>query len=247
MMRRLRALLLRFRGLLRKRESDQEFTEELESHVQMHIEDNLRRGMNAQEARREALMKLGGVTQTTESYRERRGVPLVETLLQDLRFATRMLRKNPGFATVAIVTLALGIGASTSIFSVVDAVLLRPLPYRNPQQIVRVWEQAADGHRMNLADPNFDDFLAQNDTFASLAEYGYWLASLSGGSEPVRVNIAAVSSDLFKALGVEPFRGRAFAPDEQRAHGAPAVIVSYGYWQRYLGGTTDLSQFRLAM
>jgi hypothetical protein len=121
-----------------------------------------------------------------------------------------MLRKSPGFTSVAILTLALGIGASTSIFSVVDAVLLRPLPYPNPQQIVRVWEQDPDGHRMNLADPNFDDFLAQNNTFASLAVYGYGLSSISGGSEPVRLNIAAVSSGFFKALGVEPFRGRAF-------------------------------------
>jgi putative ABC transport system permease protein len=246
-MRQLRALLLRFRGLLRNRERDQEFTDELESHVQMHIEDNLRRGMSAQDARREALMKLGGVTQTAESYRERRGVPLVETLLQDLRFAARMLRKNPGFATVAIVTLALGIGASTAIFSVVDAVLLRPLPYRNPEQIVRVWEQAPDGHRMNLADPNFDDFLTQNNTFGTMAVYGFGLSSISGGSEPVRVNIAVVSSDFFKALGVEPFRGRAFAPEEQRLHGAMAMIVSYSYWQRYLGGAEDLSKFRLAM
>ncbi len=209
-MRRLRALLLRLGGLFRKRESDREIADELESHLEMHVADNLRRGMSAQEARREALMKLGGVAQTEESYRERRGVPVVETLLQDLRFATRMLRKNPGFTTIAVVTLALGIGASTSIFSIVDAVLLRPLPYRNPEQIVRVWEQAPDGHRMNLADPNFDDFLSQNNTFASLAVYGYGLSSISGGSEPVRVNIAVVSSGFFTSLGVEPFRGRAF-------------------------------------
>jgi putative ABC transport system permease protein len=203
--------------------------------------------MNPHAARREALMKFGGMEQTKESARERRGVPVIETLLQDLRFAARMLRKNPGFATVAIVTLALGIGASASIFSVIDAVLLRPLPYRNPEQIVRVWEHAPDGHRMNLADPNFDDFRTQNNTFASLAEYTYELLSVSGGSEPVRVNVAEVSSGFFESLGVEPFRGRAFAPDEQRVHGAPAVIVSHSYWQRYLGGRTDLSKFHLAM
>jgi predicted permease len=233
--------------VLRGGSSDREIADELESHLQMHIEDNLRRGMSAQDARREALMKLGGVAQTQESYRERQSVPLIETILQDLRFAARMLHKNPGFATVAMVTLALGIGASTSIFSVIDAVLLRPLPYRNPEQIVRVWEQAPDGHRMNLANANFDDFLTQNNTFGTMAVYGYGLSSISGGSEPVRVNIAVVSSDFFKALGVEPFRGRAFAPEEQRLHGAPAMIVSYGYWQRYLGGAADLSKFHLAM
>src|ERR1700681_720679 len=247
MMRQLRALLLRLGGFFRKREGDQDIAAELESHLQMHVEDNLRRGMNAQEARREALMKLGGVAQTEESYRERRGVPVIETLLQDLRFALRMLRKNPGFTAVAVLTLALGIGASTAIFSVVDAVLLRPLPYANPQQIVRVWEQAPDGHRMNLADANFEDFRTQNDTFASLAEYAYWVSSVAGGSEPVRVNMAEVSSGFFEVLGVQPFRGRAFAAEEQRAHGAPAVIVSYGYWQRYLGGAADLSKFHLAL
>src|SRR6266404_2364149 len=171
----------------------------------------------------------------------------METLLRELRYGLRILTKSPGFAAIAVLTLALGIGASTAIFSVVDAVLLRALPYPNPQRIVRVWEQAPDGHRMNFSDPNFDDFSTQNTTFAGLAVYGYRLSSVSGGSEPVRVNIAAVSSAFFKTLGVEPFRGRAFVPDEQRPHGAPAAIVSYRYWQRYLGGTTDLSKFHFAM
>ena len=168
-------------------------------------------------------------------------------MLNDVRYAVRMLSKTPGFTAVAVATLALGIGASTAIFSVVDAVLLRALPYPNPQKIVRVWEQAPDGHRMNLADPNFDDFRTQNDTFADLAVYGDGLTSVSGGSEPVRTNIAAVSSGFFKALGVEPFRGRAFVPEEQRLHGAPAAMVSYGYWRRYLGSATDFSKFHLTM
>ena len=135
----------------------------------------------------------------------------METLLRELRYVGRTLTKSPGFAAIAVLTLALGIGASTAIFSVVDAVLLRALPYPNPQQIVRVWEQAPNGHRMNLAQSNFDDFRTQNKTFASLAEYEYGLSSVSGGSEPVRVNIARVSSGFFKILGVEPFRGRLFA------------------------------------
>ena len=171
----------------------------------------------------------------------------MESLWQDIKYSLRTLIKKPGFTIIAIVTLALGIGASTAIFSVVDAVLLRALPYPKPQQIVRVWEQAPNGHRMDLAGPNFDDFRAQNNTFASLSGYGFGLSSISGGTEPVRVNIAVVSSDFFKTLGVEPFLGRAFATDEQRLHGAPAMIVSYGYWQRYLGSTADLSKFHLAM
>ncbi|MBZ5723751.1 MAG: ABC transporter permease [Acidobacteriia bacterium] len=171
----------------------------------------------------------------------------METLLRELRYGLRVLTKSPGFAAAAVLTLALGIGASTAIFSVVDAVLLRALPYPDPQKIVRVWEQAPDGHRMNLADPNFDDLRTQNSTFAGLAVWEDLLVSVSGGSEPVQVNIAEVSSGFFQALGVEPFRGRAFAPEEQRLHGAPAAIVSYRYWQRYLGGTTDLSKIHLRM
>lgn len=171
----------------------------------------------------------------------------MDALLREMRFGLRTLTRSPGFAAVAVLTLALGIGSSTAIFSVVDAVLLRSLPYPKPEQLVRVWEQAPNGHRMNLADPNFDDFQSQNGTLASLAAYGYRLASVSGGREPVRVEIASVSRDFFKALGVEPSRGRVFAPEERRLHGAPAALVSYGYWQRYLGSTADLSGSRLAM
>lgn len=171
----------------------------------------------------------------------------MDSLWKDIRYALRTLIKRPGFAIITVLTLGLGIGASTSIFSVVDAVLLRPLPYPNPQQIVRIWEQAPNGHQMNLAEPNFRDFRAQNDTFASLAAYEEGLSSISGGSEPVRVNIAAVSKDFLAALGVQPFLGRSFAPDEQRDRGGLAIIVSYGYWQRYLGGETDLSKFHLSL
>jgi len=171
----------------------------------------------------------------------------METFLRELRYGVRALTRSPGFSAIAVLTLALGIGASTSIFSVVDAVLLRALPYPNPQKIVRVWEQSPNRHRMNLAPANFDDFRTQNNTFAALAAYDYRLSSVSGGSEPVRINWTQVSSGFFSALGVEPFRGRAFAPEEQRIHGAPSAIVSYSYWRRYLGGATDLSKFQLRM
>lgn len=171
----------------------------------------------------------------------------MKNFFNDLRFAFRSLTKNPGFAAVAILTLALGIGASTAIFSVVDAVLLRPLPYPNPQKIVMVWEVEANGHRTHLADPNFLDFRSQNNTLSALATFGSGPDSVSGGSEPVRVNIGVVSQDFFKALGVTPFRGREFAPQELQLHGAHAMIVSYGYWQRYLGGRPDFSQVHLSM
>jgi putative ABC transport system permease protein len=166
---------------------------------------------------------------------------------QDFRFGIRTLSKNPGFAVVAILTLALGIGASTAIFSVVDAVLLRPLPYPNPQQIVTVWEQEAHGHRAHLADPNLLDFRSQNHTLVSLATFSSGPASVSGGSEPVRVDVGYVTQDFFKVMGVEPFRGREFAPSELVEHGAPAIIVSWGYWRDFLGAADDLSRVHLSI
>jgi putative ABC transport system permease protein len=235
------------RSLFRKKQVTRELDEELNGFLEMAAQEKMQQGISREGALRSVRLERGSSEIAQEVVRSASWESILETAWQDLRFAARMLRKSPGFTFVAILTLALGIGASTSIFSVVDAVLLRPLPYPNPQQIVRVWEQAPDGHRMNLSDPNFEDFLARNNTFASLAVYGYGLSSVSGGSEPVRVNIAVISSGFFNALGVQPFRGRAFTPDEQRLHGTPAVIVGYGYWQKYLHGAADLSHFHLSM
>ena len=169
------------------------------------------------------------------------------TLWQDSRYAARMLAKSPGFAAIAILTLALGIGASTAIFSVVDAVLLRPLPYPKPQQVVAVYEKMGNGRLAHLADPNLLDFRSQNHTLSGLATFASGPDSVSGGSEPIRMNVGYVSQDFFKVMGVEPFRGREFAPSELVEHGAPAIIVSYDYWRDFLGAKDDLSQVRLTM
>src|SRR5690348_2383899 len=198
------------RSLFQRKRVSKELDEELNGFLEMEADEKMRQGMTRKEAFRSVRLDRGSLDATKEEVRAAGWESFVETLWQDLRFAARMLRKNPGFTTVAVLTLALGIGASTSIFSVVYAVLLRPLPYPNPEKIVRVWEQASNGRQMNLAGPNFHDFFTQNDTFSSLAAYGYGLTSVSGGSEPLRVNVAAVSSDFFKSLGVEPFLGRAF-------------------------------------
>ncbi|MFN7998269.1 MAG: ABC transporter permease [Bryobacteraceae bacterium] len=235
------------RALQNRKTTDQEIADEVGSYLDEATVSLVSKGFSPEEARRTARLELGGTTTVREQVRAYGWENGVSTLVGDLRYGIRSLAGNPGFAAVSILTLALGIGASTAIFSVVEAVLLRALPYPNPQQIVRVWEQAPDGHRMNLAQPNFEDFRSQNDTFASIAEYGYWLGSVSGGSEPVRVTMAAVSSGFFRSLGVEPLRGRVFAEEEHRSHGAPAAVVSYGYWQRYLGGAEELSRFHLTL
>jgi hypothetical protein len=220
------------RVLRNRKAADREIDDEMKHYLEEATADFVATGLSPGEAQRAARLKLGNTTAVREEIRGYGWENRVDILFADLRYAARGLVGNPGFTTVGILTLGLGIGASTAIFSVVDAVLLRALPYPNPQDIVRVWEQAPNGHRMNLADPNFDDFRTQNNTFAHLAVYGYGLTSVSGGSQPLRANIAVVSSGFFKALGVEPFRGRAFAVEEQRPHGSPAAIVSYGYWQR---------------
>ncbi|HEY2014132.1 MAG TPA: ABC transporter permease [Bryobacteraceae bacterium] len=235
------------RVLGNRKAADQEIADEVNQYLEETTDAYVTRGLSPDEARRAARLELGSTTAVREQVRGYGWENRIDSIVADLRYGTRRLAGDPGFTAVSILTLALGIGASTAIFSVVDAVLLRALPYPNQKQIVRVWEQAPDGHRMNLAESNFEDFRTQNDTFASLAEYAYWPTPVSGAGEPARVNIAEVSSGFFQALGVEPFRGRAFAAEEQRLHGAQAAIVSYSYWRHYLGGATDLSEFHLRM
>jgi predicted permease len=171
----------------------------------------------------------------------------MSTLLQDLRYGARMLAKNPGFTAVAVLTLALGIGANSAIFSVVYGVLLRPLPYPKPDQIVDLREVNAKGGRMNLADPNFEDIRSQNHSLQGVAEYGAWLASVSGGSEPTRSMLASVSHDFFTLMGVEPVLGRGFLAEDQRFGAVPVALVSYAYWKQFLGGTTDLAKIKLTV
>ncbi|HEV2349108.1 MAG TPA: ABC transporter permease [Terriglobia bacterium] len=166
-------------------------------------------------------------------------------LLQDLRYGIRMLVKNPGFTVVAVFTLALGIGATSAIFSVVYGVLLRPLPYPKPEQIVSISEVASDGHLMNFADYNVRDLRAMNHTLAGMAKVDSDEATVSGGSGPARVSVAIVSEDFFRVMGVTPWLGREFSADELRQGGTPAALVSYGYWKEHLNSSKDLSTFKL--
>ena len=244
-MRQLRAWFVRLMGFFRRKRSERDLAVEMESHLQMHIEDNLRAGMSAAEAKREALMKLGGIEQTKEIYRDRRGLPLLETFFQDLRFSFRMLRKNPGFTVVVLLTLALGIGATTAIFSVVYGVLLRPLPYTDSSRIMAVFEVNSKGGWSHLADPNFDDFRDQNRSFQAIAKYNYYVLSVSGASQPSRTTVASVSPDFLKVFGIQPILGRDFSAGDAKKGAARTTLVSYGYWKQYLGSSQDLSQSHL--
>lgn len=242
-----RRAFARLLALGSKRRLEQELDGEIRAHLELAEKDAIERGLSPEQARREARLRFGGIEQMKEEHRDRRGVQWLEALGKDFRYTFGSLRRAPGFTLVVVGMLALGIGASTSIFSVADAVLLRPLPYPNPGQLVRIWEVNSSGHRINLANLNFEDFRAQNNTFASLVKYGCCLSAISDGNEPVRAGVAVVSKGFFKIFGIEPFRGRTFSPQEQVPHGAPAVIVSYDYWQSHLGGAADLSKFHLRL
>src|SRR5438105_1385503 len=162
-------------------------------------------------------------------------------MFSDLRFAFRQLLKNPGFTAVAVLTLALGIGANTAIFSIVDAVLLRPLPYPQAEKIVSLSEVNKQGNQITFAEPNFLDVHARNHTLAAAAQYNMQLTTVLGGSEPVRTRVAYVSGDFYKALGVQPTIGRSFLSAEAKTGGQPVAVVSQGYWQRLLGSRKDLA------
>src|SRR5438552_18786969 len=169
----------------------------------------------------------------------------MSAFLQDLRHSLRTLAKSPGFTVPAILTLALGIGANTAIFSVVYGVLVRPLPYPDSGRIVELAELDGAGRRMNLCDPNFRDVKEQSRSFAALSEWASGITSVSGGSEPVRVLETVASADFFAALGTQPMLGRVFAAEELRTGGTPVVLVSHSFWERFLFGERDLARLNL--
>jgi MacB-like periplasmic core domain len=230
-MKSLRGWLLRLGGLFGKERRERELAAEMESHLQMHIEDNLRAGMSTEEARRQALIKLGGVEQTKEMVRERRGLPILEVLLQDLRFGVRMLRKNPGFTAIAVLTLALGIGVNTTIFSIAEAFLVHPiaLPALGRLVAVTTWQKSP------AAAADYLDWKSQAHSFDQVAAYRAGDMNLTGVGEPERVYGAVVTANFFTAIAVAPIRGRAFLNDEDVPGHDQVAILSYRLWQRRFG------------
>ncbi len=231
-MRHLRAWLVRLSGFLRSEQGSRDFADEIEAHLQMHTDDNLRSGMNPQEARRQALIRLGGLQQTKEHYRDRASLPWLEMLWNDIRFGTRVLWKDRGFTIVAIATLALGIGGNTAIFSIVNGVLLNPLPFPHPEQLVALHESKPNFDQGSISYPNFLDWQKDNRTFSSLAIARRYAFSLTGKGEPEQVKAEFVSRDFFSVLGVNPILGRAFTPEEEQPGAAPVALISEGFWRR---------------
>ncbi|MGC1616875.1 MAG: ABC transporter permease, partial [Candidatus Acidiferrum sp.] len=238
----IRTLASRARTLLSARQVDRDFERELETHLDLLTEENVRRGMRPEEARRVARIRLGGNTQLKDTNRELRGLPFIETLLQDVRFAFRTLRKNPGFTAVAVLTLALGIGANTAIFSVVYAVLLKPLPYAQPDQLFNVFQaQPQEGVAVDgWSYPNFKELREQNHVFSEFAGNQHHQLALTGRGEPTVVNTSVVTPELFSVFGEKPLAGRVFYSDDGKPGAAPVVILSENLWRGVLGADPNI-------
>jgi putative ABC transport system permease protein len=222
------------RTLFKLKRTEGEMDRELRFHLEMETEENMRRGMSREEAREAALRSFGGVERFKEECRDVKRNRQLETLWHDARFGARVLRRNPGFTLLTVLTLALGIGANTAIFSVVYGVLLRPLPYQQGGQLIVLRQQAplASNNNLNFSVKEINDYRAQNQTLADLAEHHSMAFTLFGGREPERIQAAVVSANFFELMGVTPLMGRAFAPGDE-AHGAEAVLIlSHQYWQR---------------
>jgi len=229
----LRSTLHRILNLFRGPHLERELRDELASHLQHHIDDNLRAGLSPAEARRQALLQLGGLEQTKERVRDQRSLPFLETLFHDLRYALRMLRHNPGFTAAAVIVLALGIGANTALFSIVNAVLLRPLPYPQPEQLVTLRESKPNFATGSISLPHFLDWQKDNRTFTSMAAMrGGRSLVLTGLGDAEQLNTVMLTSGFFEQLGVHPVIGRTFTQDEEKVGAAPTVLLAARFWKR---------------
>ena len=239
-MRKLRAWLVRLKGFFTRAARERDLADEIESHLQMHIDDNIRAGMSPQEARRVAVMKLGGVDQAKEAYRDRATIPFLESVIQDLRFTFRQLRKNPTFTITATSMVALGIGASVAIFAFVEAALIKPLPYQNPSRLIFVTGTTPEIPRGAISYPDYLDWKKVNRVFDSIDVYGQrgYVLSTSDGNKIVEG--ARVSAGFFRTLGVVPALGRDFYSSEDAAEAPRTLILSYGSWQKRFGGQQEI-------
>jgi len=230
----LKSFLRRVQGLWLSETIHKEISEELQFHIDMRVEENIRRGMTPDEARRDAERRFGNPMQIKEQGYDVRGARWLETIWQDLRYGARMLVKNPGFTLVAVVTLALGIGANTAIFSVINALLVRPLPFAEADRLVMIWETHPDIPRAPVSIPDFQDWRAQAQSFEQMAVHSdrFRNAALTGQGEPAYVQGSFISQNLFVLLGLKPVLGRNFLPEEEQPANNRVVILSQALWQR---------------
>jgi hypothetical protein len=226
-------------GLFEHKRLERELDDEVRFHLEMQVEDNLKAGMNPVEARYAALRSFGGIEGMKETYRERRAFALVETIAQDLRYALRTLRKSPGFTITAVAVLALAIGGNTAMFSVLNAVLLRPLPYPSPEQLMMLWSEVPNlGVRQRLAYWNVEQLRSQSKSFADMAFFDGVSVTLTSADMAEKISVVRTSPNLFALLGVQPQHGRIFSPEEAEQRQRLALI-SHRFWQARFGGSFD--------
>ena len=235
-------LMARLRALFRRESVLRDIEEELRIHVEMETETNIKRGMPPEEARAAAMKSFGAMGRNTERGYDIRGAGWLETLWQDMRYGTRTLLKNPGFTLIAVLTLALGIGANTAIFSLVQAVILRPLPFPEAGRLAQVWNAnlERDINHFAIKVRDYEEWRKQSQVFEQLAAYKWWTFTLTGSGEPEQIPGNWVTASFFSTLGVGPLLGRSFLPEEEQPGGPNVVILSYGLWQRRFGGDRNL-------
>lgn len=246
----LRSLLLRWRALIHKNEAENELDDELKFHLEKDIEQNIRRGMSPADARYAALKSFGGVDQSKEECRDARGVSFLENIFRDVSYSVRVLVKSYVFTIVIILTLALGIGANTAIFSFANGILLRPLPYPQSERLVVINETALNRglDSMSVSFPNFLDWREQNKVFEDIATYyGSSRFAISGTGEPVEIRGYRISHGLFELLRVSPQLGRTFTASEDRPDEDAVVILGHDLWQRNFGGDTNIIGQKIMM
>ncbi|HEV2423563.1 MAG TPA: ABC transporter permease [Terriglobia bacterium] len=238
----LNVVAARFFGSLRHRRAGEALDAEVRAHLEMLVEENVGRGLSSADARYAALRTLGNLALMREDYRSQKGLPVIETLAQDIRYALRQLRRSPGFAAVAILTLALGVGANTAIFSVVNTVLLRPLPYRDAGRLVMVWgNDRAHGYDTDqVSPPDFRDWQSQNHVFEAMAGSTDVMYTLTGAGEPAPIIGYEFSAEYFRVLGVTPLLGRTFTPEEDQEGKDHVAVLGYRLWQSRFGGDRSL-------
>ncbi len=234
-------LRLRLRSLFLRRNVESELEAELRFHLDQLVEENTARGLRPEEARSLALLKVGGITQFQEECRDMRRVNYIDDLSRDLRYAVRNLHRNPGFAALAVLIMALGMGANTAVFSVVNAVLLKPLSYRDPDRIVTLSNlsrsrEASSALSKQVSIPDFQDWHNQSSSFAAMAYYASGETAVLVGSTAEYARVTSVSPDFFRVFEVEPFAGRSFTAEEMKPGAGGAAMISYTYWQSHFGG-----------
>jgi putative ABC transport system permease protein len=236
--RRAAAFFKRLSGWRGRAARERDLRDELEAHLQLHVDDNIRAGMSPAEARRQAALRFGSVDAAKEEVRSQWTVAWIESTRQDLGYAFRAFRRNPAFAATAIVSLALGIGASVAVFTVADGVLLRPLPYPNSGQLMMLWErQPHGGETHNLVNPgNFRAWQQESHAFADMAIVGYGIATLVDRERAEEFPSRYVPPEFFSLLGVKPWRGRFFTPAECVLKSPDVFVISYHLWQTWFGG-----------